>query len=244
MEKFDIFMGYLPAGYPDRDGFLALLESATGAGLDILEVGFPSKNPFADGKVIRDTHRAIDHSIAHDMAYWRQIRENCPLPLWIMGYSADLVGSGAYLELARAGVVDAFVIPDCDARTFARITQELAPLNVDMVPLVRPDDSDETVRDYFQDYPFVYYQLFLGETGSKAEIDNFTPMLGIARKYNPLRILAGFGISNPTEAQRLLDAGFDGFIVGTAMVRALNESPQALQALIREIRNGTRRADA
>ena len=241
LNRSDLFMGYLLAGYPSRQTFLSLLSSCCESGVDIVEVGFPSKNPFADGEIIQNAHNAIDSTIAIDMAYWHAVRESCPKPLWFMGYHADLIETGAYYDLAKAGVVDAFVIPDNNEDTFYKMVEKLAPLGVDMVPFVGPCDTERKLREYFQNNVFVYYQLFMGQTGGNQAAEDFTNVLSIAHEYDHLRILAGFGINTPTQAQMLLDAGFDGFIIGTAMVRKLNKSPQTLLEFVKKVKQETKR---
>jgi tryptophan synthase alpha chain len=159
-----------------------------------------------------------------------------------MGYSADLVESGIYLELAKEGLVDAFVIPDNDDEAFDKMVNELTPLNVDMIRFLRPNCSEGEMRNCFQNSSFVYYQLFEGETGSAMAADDFTEVLSIAGVYDHLRVLAGFGINTHKQAESLLSAGFDGFIVGTAMVRELNKSVQSLLDFVAQFNYGVRRA--
>ena len=239
-----IFMGYLPAGYPDKSSFLELPELCCKNGMDIVEVGFPSKNPFADGEIIRQAHSVIDHSLSTDINYWRLIRESCSNPLWIMGYREDLVESGMYLKLAQEGLVDAFVIPDNDEDSFDNMQKQLAPLNVDMIRFLRPSCTEEEIRKCFQNSALVYYQLFEGTTGSTKAADSFTEVLSIASEYSHLRILAGFGINSPNQAESLVNAGFDGFIIGTAMVRELNKSVQSLLNFVEQFNYKARRASA
>ena len=232
----NLFMGYLPAGYPDRKSFLSLIKLCCENGMDIAEVGFPSKDPFADGDIIRHAHETIDQTISKDISYWHDIRKSCPCPLWIMGYRADLVDSGFYIDLAKAGLVDAFVIPDNDDKTFSHMTKKLEPYNVDMIPFIRPNDTEEKMRECFTDNTFVYYQLFSGPTGSDIEAEDYTKALSIALDYDHLRILAGFGVNSSDQVRHLLDAGINGFIIGTAMVRELNKSEQNLVDFVRQIK--------
>src|SRR5260370_5083625 len=53
-------VGYLPAGFPDKDtGIKAALAMAR-AGADVIEVGLPYSDPLMDGPVIAD---AVHHSL-------------------------------------------------------------------------------------------------------------------------------------------------------------------------------------
>jgi tryptophan synthase alpha subunit len=52
--------------------------------------------------------------------------------------------------------------------------------------------------------------------------------------------LAGFGIDSADRARHLIDRGFDGVIIGTALVKALNESEETMLVLIRDISRALR----
>lgn len=45
------------------------------AGVDILEVGFPAKDPSFDGEVIRAAQEQVDKVLAADVGYWRELRK-------------------------------------------------------------------------------------------------------------------------------------------------------------------------
>ena len=86
-----LLVGYLLAGYPDRERFLETAAECERAGLDILEVGFPAADPSSDGEVIQRAHTLADHSICRDLGYWRALRGAVECPIWVMGYRDDLL---------------------------------------------------------------------------------------------------------------------------------------------------------
>lgn len=231
-----LLIGYLTAGYPRKDSFPGMLRDCEAAGMDIFEVGYPAADPSADGEVIRRAHNSVDKSITRDLGYWREIRAAVGTPVWVMGYAADLVASGYYRTLAQEGVVDAFVIPDLDTDAALRLGDELAEWDVDMVCFARPQMEDTELNTCFANSALVYHQLYAGPTGSGGTCDEYGETLRMAKKYNHVHIFAGFGIDTAERVRAMLQSGYDGAIVGTAMLRHLNESEQVLLDFIREIK--------
>lgn len=90
-----LLVGYLLAGYPDRERFLETAAECERTGLDILEVGFPAADPSSDGEVIQHAHTLADHSICRDLGYWRALRGAVECPIWVMGYRDDLLPSAS-----------------------------------------------------------------------------------------------------------------------------------------------------
>jgi len=234
-----LLVGYLVAGYPDRDSFLQILRQSVDAGLDIVEVGFPSGNPYTDGEVIQNAHKAVDPAVATDIDYWREIRGAVDAPIWIMGYGEDLVDTGLYLKLAQAGVADAFVIPNIDAPLRRELARELAQYGVDMVGSVNPDTPRDETDACLSREALIYLQLYAGPTGLKVTEDRFPDLLLRAKQHSYTRVFAGFGIDEPERVAHLLDSGFDGVIVGTAMIKHLNRSRSALMQYIGRMKEAT-----
>ena len=52
-EERAALIGYLPAGFPNRDDSVRLMRAMVEAGVDIVEVGLPYSDPLMDGPVIQ-----------------------------------------------------------------------------------------------------------------------------------------------------------------------------------------------
>lgn len=227
-----LLIGYFPAGYPDSERFLSLMPRCETAGTDIFEIGFPSGSPEMDGEVIRKAHEQTDHAVATSDAYWKRIRKSIQNPLWLMGYAADLVATNRCEELAALSVIDALVVPDLTLRESADLRERLAPYQVDVLGFIRPDMDAQEVAFCLQNHALIYQQLYSGQTGEARAPGDYLKLLATARSYPHTRVFAGFGISTPERVHQILAEGFDGAIVGTEMLRRLNESESALMAFI------------
>jgi tryptophan synthase alpha chain len=59
-EERAALVGYLPAGFPDKDTAIKAALAMTEAGADVIEVGLPYSDPLMDGPVIADAvYRAL-----------------------------------------------------------------------------------------------------------------------------------------------------------------------------------------
>ncbi len=81
-------VGYLPAGFPDVDSSIALIQAMIDGGCDVIEIGLPYSDPVMDGPTIqaaaeralsagmrtRDVFRVVEASAARVptlvMTYW------------------------------------------------------------------------------------------------------------------------------------------------------------------------------
>ena len=57
MKNHKVFIGFLPAAYPNTESFLEIIKNCEACGVDIFEFGYPPQNPFADGEVIKKAYQ-------------------------------------------------------------------------------------------------------------------------------------------------------------------------------------------
>lgn len=229
------FVGYLTAGYPTRAAFLELLERCEDVGMQIFEIGYPARNPYCDGEIIRRAHQTIEPGLAGDLDFWRELRTHLAHPLWLMGYQEDLMENGAYRQLAENGLIDNLVIPNLTLEERQRLRRELAPLGVDVMGFTSDAQSEEENDAVYRDFPLVYQQLYTGPTGVQNNSDSYLRLLERARRTARGYVFAGFGIGTPQRAEELLKNGFDGVIIGTAIMKKLNESEPALLQFVTDL---------
>ena len=237
LENSNLAIGYLLAGFPDREGFLDVLSGCETAGLDIFEIGYPSEDPSSDGEIIREAHKCVDHSIKTDLDYWKIIRAAVQAPIWIMAYQKDLIDTGFYKQLVEDKLTDALVIPDLSFEQRLKLQEEVRPLGVDVLGFVTPDMEIEEQEACFQAFPLIYQQLYSGPTGMSVATTGYEQILARAKNHESIRVFAGFGIRSAERAEHLLEDGFDGVIIGTAMISKLNTSIEVLTTFVKELKD-------
>lgn len=227
-----LLVGYVVAGYPSEEEFFRVVEEGKDA-LDIWEIGFPSANPYADGPVIADAHRKVNRDIVCDIAYWERIRAAIPGPIWIMGYKEDLVDTGICRQLAENHLIDVLVLPGADGTVMDALAAELAPYGVDVIRFLNPAMTEAEMAEELNKATVVYEQLYVGKTGVTQHEDNYADMLAFSRTYPAARVFGGFGISTGEKAADVCRNGFDGAIIGTELIRRLNDSLQTFASFVK-----------
>jgi tryptophan synthase alpha chain len=236
-------VGYLPAGPGTVDALTAMV----GAGVDVVELGFPYSDPVIDGPLIQDAVnaslaagtgpadvlRAVERVAATGvpvvvMTYWNPI-EQYGVDRW----AADLAAAGG------AGMITPDLTPE-EAGPWLAAADKQA---LDPVFLVAPSSTDARVaRIAGLSRGFVYATSVMGVTGVRSVTSALAPALvARVRAVSDLPVGVGLGVSDGDQAAEV--AGYaDGVIVGSAFVRAVRDGgTAAAAALAEDLAAGVRR---
>ena len=234
---------YVTAGYPSVSASLGFMGDAAAAGADAIEIGLPFSDPVADGPTIQfASHQALQAGfrIRPFLDVLSARRPSCPLI--VMTYLNPLLalGPSAFSILAEAGV-SAVVVPDLPAEEAVSISEDAARFAIDVVLLVAPTSSDESVRRIgARSRGFVYVVGVVGTTGARRDADPALPqILDRVRASTPLPLVAGFGLSEPSHISAITSHA-DGAIVGSRLVDAIRHG-EDFAALIRSFKQASRR---
>jgi tryptophan synthase alpha chain len=104
------------------------------------------------------------------------------------------------------------------------------------VPLVAPTTPDERLAAIGRSARgFVYTVAVTGTTGEREGLpEEIAAMLARTRARTDVPVALGFGIGTPEAAAAAADAGADGVIVGSRLVRAAGEADDPVAA-VREL---------
>jgi len=233
------FVPYVTAGHPDPVRSVALLQELEGAGADVIEVGVPFSDPLADGAVIQaSSQKALDQGVRFDQVLEIISNARLAIPVVLFSYLNPLLrgGDDALRRAADAGAHGVLVTdlplgadPEREA-WFAR-----SPLA--FIRLVAPTTSPERMAEIARTGSgFVYLISRLGVTGERSDLPPELPgTVARLRAATALPICVGFGISRPEQA-RSVAALADGVVVGSAIVRAADESVAAAVRLATSLR--------
>jgi tryptophan synthase alpha chain len=224
-------MPYLMGGFPDLDTSRAIGEACAEAGADLLELGVPFSDPLADGPVI---HAAGTAALAAGatlhgvLEVARALTETVPVVL--MCYANLVLARGTERfadELAERGV-SGLIVPDLPIEEAGDVLRACDAAGVALVPLVAPTTPDERLALIGRSARgFVYAVAVTGTTGERRGLDdNVAAMLARTKARTEVPVALGFGIGTPEAAAAVADAGADGVIVGSRLVRAAAESPE------------------
>src|SRR2546421_9115555 len=178
-----------------------LAAAAVGGGADLVELGFRSSDPLADGPVIR---RAAERALANGMRTKACLeclaatRERAPgTPLVPMTYSSLLEAYGweRFASDARNAGATSLIVADLPAgeRPELRRVQLVAPTSTDERIALAAASTDG----------WLYLVTLTGTTGPRADLSPaLAGLVERARRATELPIYAGFGISTPEQDHR------------------------------------------
>jgi tryptophan synthase alpha chain len=222
-------MPYLMAGFPDVARSVQIGLAYAEAGADLIELGVPFSDPLADGPVIHAAGTAALRAgtTVHDaLGVCAALSEG--VPVTVMCYCNPISARGLERfadELASAGA-SGLIVPDLPFEEAPETLRACDERGIALVPLVAPTTPDERLALIGgRARGFLYTVSLTGTTGERASLDGGLPaVLARASASTSVPVAVGFGIGTPEQAAAAADAGADGVIVGTRLVRAAGES--------------------
>lgn len=226
---------YICGGYPTAESTVAILLAMQEGGADIIELGVPSSDPFADGETIRESHGiAIGNGTAGVKDCLRIVRDarasGLTVPVILMGYYSSFEEEydrdlAQMCQDAATSSASGFL-----AVGIGRGKQEFYfnkicyKYNLSNIPLVLPGSTDQRINTLVSlASTFLYVVSVKGKTGAR---DALPPELDDAvarvRAKTELPLVVGFGISKPEMVHRVSNIS-DGAVVGSFLTDCLNK---------------------
>ena len=225
------FIAYLTIGYPTLAASEAAADELAENGADVLELGVPFSDPFADGGVIRSAaYRALENgvSLGDVIALAKRLRAKHPKTgLVLFSYYNPIfsMGLGNFANVAADAGIDAVLSVDLPLEEREELLAVLRPKDIGYVPLIAPNTPIERVRESAEGVgdSFLYVITVKGTTGARTELPaDLASRLEEIRSVSPIPVAAGFGISTKAQAA-VVSQHADGYIVGSALVKCIGE---------------------
>jgi tryptophan synthase alpha chain len=225
------FIPFIMAGDPDLETTVRLVPELERAGSHIIELGIPFSDPVADGPTIqRAAARALQHhySLADYLQAVKTIRRASSVPLMVFSYLNPIFQYGfeSFARDARSAGVDGILITDITPEESEPACPFMEASQLDCIFLAAPTSNEERIaRIAACSKGFVYVVSRAGVTGAQQELsDTILPTIQRVRKYTPLPVAVGFGISKPEQVQAIWNIA-DGAVVGSAIVSEMEKAP-------------------
>lgn len=232
-------MCYLTAGHPDSARSLASLNAVDEAGADVIEVGVPFSDPIADGPIIQQSsHRALANGMTYDRTLELVRAAKLKAPVVLFSYLNPVLAAGSdALDRAAAAGVSGILLTDLPVGSDPAREEWIGASPLAFIRLAAPTTPRARMAEIARHGSgFVYLISRLGVTGVQSSIDSSLPETILRlRSATTLPICVGFGITNGEQAQTVGRLA-DGVVVGSALVRAAEESVDAVFKLTRELR--------
>ena len=220
-----------------------VVRAVADAGADAIEVGIPFSDPVMDGPTIQETSSAALARGATPASILTELKDvDAGVPLVAMTYY-NLVfrpGEARFAGwLADAGVSGA-IVPDIPLEESGAWCAAADEAGIDTVLLAAPTASDERLeRICERARGFVYGVSLLGVTGERASLAaTATSIAKRLKATTDLPVIVGIGISSAAQAVEVCEAGADGVVVASAIMRKLlaGGPPEAAGEAVAEIR--------
>ena len=235
-------MPYLMGGFPTVQESVRIGEAYIDGGADLLELGVPFSDPLADGPVI---HAAGTRALASGATVPAVVElagalgERVPVVMMLYVNLVLAQGPAAFAAtLADAGA-SGLIVPDLPLEESDELLAACDAAGVALVPLVAPTTPDERLaRIGARARGFVYTVSVTGTTGERAALsETFGSVIARTKAHTDVPVALGFGIGAPEQAVQAAQAGADGVIVGSRLVRAAAEADDPAAA-VRELVKG------
>ncbi len=236
---------YIMAGDPTPQATERLVDTLVASGADVVELGVPFSDPIADGPI---NQRAGLRAIAHGMGLRAaletvtRLRARATVPLAFMTYYNLILRYGLerFCRDATMAGLDGLIVADLPPEEGGELIAAAREVDLATVFLLAPTSTEARVRAVAEACTgFVYCVSRTGVTGVRDELpEGVRDLVLRIREQTTTPICVGFGLSRPGQVREVASVA-DGVIVGSAIVKMIEDAPEELDrvgAFVRDLR--------
>lgn len=231
---------------PDSDTSEAVIEALVAGGADALELGIPFSDPCADGPVIQaSAGRALAAGSTTEkcLAVLSRVRTRHPdLPMSLMLYINLVMAPGIenFFKKAAAAGADAVLIPDLPIsmrKAEPEWDRAAAQAGINLIAIAPPKADGEILKSIAAvSTGYVYLLSRAGITGTDKVAERpKVEEIEALRSAGSAPLLLGFGISEPAHVRSAIEAGADGAISGSAVVKIIDQNLADKSKMLQEL---------
>src|SRR5690625_1072902 len=220
----NLFVPYIVAGDGGLERLAEQITLLEQSGVAAIELGMPFSDPVADGPTIQKAGmRALDAGITLEkvLDMLEKTRATRKVPIILMTYVNPIFAYGVetFARRCKEAGVDGLIVPDVPMEEETLLTGALDKFDVAFIRLVALTSTEERMRQLAErSEGFLYAVAVRGTTGARANYeDTVASYLQKLKNLSPVPVLAGFGVSNASQAKEL-SQHCDGVIVGSTIV--------------------------
>ena len=228
--KRAVLIPFFVIGDPDFETSLAIVKTAIDAGADILELGIPFSDPIADGPTIQKADiraRNAGMTVQRGLEFIRKVKDYKDIPIGLLMYYNLIYqyGTEKFFGDSHQAGVNSVLVADLSIDDADEIIAPAKSAGLDTVFMVTPNTDEERMKVIASKTTgFIYTVSLYGVTGSREELSMVEGLVGKLKKLTSVPVCVGFGISKAEHAASVASTGADGVIIGSKIVRLIEEN--------------------
>ncbi len=218
-------------GDPTYEQSLELVKTALDAGADILELGIPFSDPIADGPTIQKADLrslAAGMTPAKALQFIGEIAAFQPVPIGLLVYYNLIVqyGTERFCRDFKEAGGTSILVADLSIDDADEMIPAVEAAGLETVFMITPNTPEERIDAIAaKTTGFLYTVSRLGTTGERNDLsDSIRPLIARIKRHTNKPICVGFGISSAEHARQVANAGADGVIIGSRIVKCIEEN--------------------
>ena len=228
-------MPYMMGGFPSPEAARGIARAYVDSGADLIEMGIPFSDPLADGPVIHAAGTAaLEAGADLDLALEGCSEVSAEVPVVVMAYANMMLAKGEAefaAKLADAGAAGV-IVPDLPLGEGQAIREAIHDAGMAVVPLAAQTTEPARRLEICRVAEgFNYAVAVIGTTGERSGDvgEELRAFVGDLQEHAEVPVAVGFGISTPEQVGAFGEVA-DGVIVGSRLVRAVQEADGAEEA--------------
>jgi len=242
-------IGYVAGGDPSPKISQQIVETIAQGGADIIEIGVPFSDPIADGPIIQAAStRSLNAGTTPQKIFdiVKETKKRTETPIALMTYYNILFKMGVqdFLKKASEHRIDGLIIPDLPIEEAIEYRVLAEKQGIDTIFLATPSTSLTRLKDVLNyTSGFLYLISVYGVTGKRDNVSQLT--IESIKRIKPytdgkIPLAVGFGLHKPEHIRSIIGSGADGTIVGSALVKIVENNLNDSIKLIEQISTLTR----
>ncbi len=230
-QKRAALIPFFVIGDPDFDTSFEIVKTAIDAGADILELGVAFSDPIADGPTIQKADiraRNAGINVKKAFEFIKKVKAYKDIPIGLLMYYNLIYQYGAekfFADFHEAGT-NSVLVADLSIDDADEIVGPATSAGLDTVFMVTPNTETERMKLIASKTTgFIYTVSVLGVTGSREKLsEQVEGLVAKLKKLTSVPVCVGFGISKPEHAAAVAATGADGVIIGSKIVKIIEEN--------------------
>ena len=169
----------------------------------------------------------------------RRVKQYRDIPIGLLMYYNLVTHYGTerfFADFHEAGV-NSVLVADLSVDDAEEVTGAARKAGMDTVFMVTPVTAEERMKRIVElTTGFIYTVSVLGVTGSRDRLsEQVERLVDRLKSMTDVPVCVGFGISSGEQAKAVATAGADGVIIGSRIVKIIEENAGDMAAITREV---------